>query len=1197
MMPNLGDGAARHVKRVLLVVAAFAVVAVLTAGGLPVLRRLYAVGWIAAQHYHIFFAGLCILPAAAAHGAAAHAGARGDLWWTVWLPGIAIYAAFPWQERGTWSALWIFGHALDWARTIFLHWETAPPFVFNSFGAFATMLTVAIVACGRIWIGAAKAIGRTGGDALAPDSAEGALPSAAWASRREIVKRFSAPGGIVLGELTDPTRESPNFSPERPRSWGRQGRGQLITMSPTDGNGHVLVTSQASGYKSTGIVIPNILTYNGPLVVFDPKCELYARTRKAREAMGFKPVVIDAENGFDPARLIATLASNHPSAYLRMAKMVIPKGHGGIENSQYFKDAATNLFTALLAHYGETKSSNILQDIARTLAQLPNDVHTEITDEFSEATLPFVRNEIEALKGMDPKFWYSVKTEITNQLLFCSLPDVERYITMKPGSKLPSQVVDPRCDIFLNIPQNVAEDFAPMLRLMLGSMLTAAQLIEVNEAPRARRLFLIDEAAKLGSMDILENIRDRGRSLGLHLMMFYQTPGEIERLWGRAGMTSWRDGCSATVMGPVSSRTSAQDLSAMIGTRTLRVTTESKSTSNRVMSPSAGSVSTSEQEQLRDVPLMSATAISQLPRHASIITVPGEKPMRVSKAIWFTRKDMKGRVRRTEQIKGELAVTASQNELTERLEELSQAGDQSPFASLSRAELEALQHRDMSDDPEPESGTSPGSARDGNGEDDASPSLSEQAKAKGPRYDRDERGRAGPTSRRIPDVQKARVPGSADVGHLEKEPRPSRHGSPARDSDKRGKGEAYAPAPSDEPEAEDTMSEREHTVPVAVEVEDPGRTAGLMWLDLDDDARARTEILAPTREIRAEINDTIREGLAAEGALSGPEIEICRLVPLGMTRAETADIDNWSEGDAAVIRQNLWAGKAKAGEIFTVIAIEGEHAEIVHNDGRVLKVKPGGKKLRYQLDLHEAETIRLQAGDVIRWTRDDKLRDLVNGEKAQVLSIGPKAVRFRSMDGRGMKLSRNDPQLCHLEYGYSSTVDGAQGTAGRNVIAVLESGSVTLADEMTLYDEALRAADEAVILTDSLEQLAMILEGHADILGTEPEAGVERPDESKPEAVPEPAIPEQPPLLEMAERSSPAAEEGRDGDAWTSEDAGRFMKLVQENMSLEEIAEDLGRSVASVKAWSVGQRARGLLPDDGKDESGATDDTGPGDRA
>jgi len=640
-------------------------------GGLPVLHAFYTSGWIAAHWYHPAFAVLCLLPAAVAHGAAVCAGARGTALWLAWLPGIAVYAAFPWPEGGAWRPIWIFGHAWDWTRTVFRHHDTAGPFALNSLGAFLAVTMAAGIASCRLWMGAAKAFGRTGSDVLGPGEAGDALPGASWASRSETARRFSAPGGIVLGELTDPVRDSPRFSPDRRRTWGRQGRGRLITMDPRDGNGHVLVTSQASGYKSTGLVIPNILTYSGPLVVFDPKCELYARTRKARERMGFTPVAVDGRNGFDPARLIAALAVDHPSAYVRMAKMMIPKGHSGIENAQYFRDAATNLFTALLAYFGETGSLSILQDIARVLARSPDEIHAEVERKLEDSRLPFVRNQLGALEGMDPRFWYSVKTEITNQLLFGEMPDIERYITMEPDSRLPSQVIDPECDIFLNIPQHVAEDFAPMLRLMLGAMLTAAQLVEVNEAPRARRLFLIDEAAKLGAMDILENIRDRGRSLGLHLMMFYQTPGEIERLWGRAGMTSWRDGCSATVMGPVSSRTSAQDISAMVGTRTLRVMTESRSTSSQVMSPMAGSVSASEQEQLRDVPLISPTAVSQLPRHASVITSPGTKPVLASKAIWFTRDDMKGRVRSTGEIAGDLEVTGSREALTKRLAAMS----------------------------------------------------------------------------------------------------------------------------------------------------------------------------------------------------------------------------------------------------------------------------------------------------------------------------------------------------------------------------------------------------------------------------------------------------------------------------------------------------------------------------------------------
>ena len=708
--PDLGrlvpGNASSALKHVLAVAAACAFVALMVAAGLPVLHWLYATGRIGPEHYHIAFALLCVLPAATAHAGAAYSGFRGAAWWLAWLPGLAIYYAFPWPSGGKWQPLWIFGHAWDWGRTIFLHWEAASAFAFNSFGAFVGMTTVTLVACLKLFFGAAKGVERLGPGAVAANETDAALPSATWASRGEVVKRFSAKGGIVLGELTDPVKDSPRFAPGDRRSWGRQGHGQLITLSPEDGNGHVLVTSQASGFKSTGLVIPNILTYRqGPLVVFDPKCELYARTWRARKAMGFEPVVIDADNGFDPARLIAAVAVEHPSAYQRMAKMVIPQGYSGIENAAYFKAAANNLFSALLAYYAETGSENILQDVAKVLARSPDGVHSTVARKLEKIKLPFVQNRLKGLKGMDPKFYASVTTEITNQLLFAEMPDVARYITMKEGSKVASQVIDPGCDIFLNIPQNVSEDFAAMLRVMLGSMLTAAQFVEVNEDPRARRLFLIDEAAKLGAMDILENIRDRGRSLGLHLMMFYQTPGEIEKLWGRAGMTSWKDGCSAVIMGPVSSQTSASEISAMIGTRTIRVATKSTSSSNQVMSPMAGQVSMSEQEQLRDVPLMSPTALSQLPRHASIIKVPGEKPILASKAMWFARKGMKGRVRSTDEIRDELAVTGMRKSLTKRLEGKAEA-------------------------PEHDEGRQPEGARPDGGRQP----LSEQARATRPRF-------------------------------------------------------------------------------------------------------------------------------------------------------------------------------------------------------------------------------------------------------------------------------------------------------------------------------------------------------------------------------------------------------------------------------------------------------------------------------
>ncbi len=62
-----------------------------------------------------------------------------------------------------------------------------------------------------------------------------------------------------------------------------------------------------------------------------------------------------------------------------------------------------------------------------------------------------------------------------------------------------------------------------------------------------------------------------------------------------------------------------------------------------------------------------------------------------------------------------------------------------------------------------------------------------------------------------------------------------------------------------------------------------GLKAAETWLALD---ATRTLLVAPTHELRAEINAAGRAALAEEGVLRGQTLRIDRLVGLGMTRAE-----------------------------------------------------------------------------------------------------------------------------------------------------------------------------------------------------------------------------------------------------------------------------------------------------------------------
>ncbi len=259
--------------------------------------------------------------------------------------------------------------------------------------------------------------------------------------------------------------------------------------------------------------------------------------------------------------------------------------------------------------------------------------------------------------------------------------------------------------------------------------------------------------------------------------------------------------------------------------------------------------------------------------------------------------------------------------------------------------------------------------------------------------------------------------------------------------------------------------------------EEIGRIAAALWLRLSPEARAGTALLVPTRALRAEVEEAVREGLEAEGALGGHAMELETLVPLSLTRAETGDVRNWREGDIALFNRDMKLYRIARDDACTVMEMEEDRVRLAHADGRPRHLKPGGD-LRYRLDLFEAKMLIVREGEQLRWTRNDRERGLVNGDRVEVLEILDEALRMRLPDGREMLFARDDPQLRHLAYAYASTVHAAQGQTHDRVIAVLDSGAGPLVNQQTLYVQLSRAREEALVLTDNREQLVETLEAN-----------------------------------------------------------------------------------------------------------------------
>ena len=217
----------------------------------------------------------------------------------------------------------------------------------------------------------------------------------------------------------------------------------------------------------------------------------------------------------------------------------------------------------------------------------------------------------------------------------------------------------------------------------------------------------------------------------------------------------------------------------------------------------------------------------------------------------------------------------------------------------------------------------------------------------------------------------------------------------------------------------------------------PDNLAGAVaarWLRLSNENRENTGVMAPSHELRRQINGHIRERLAREGRLHGPAMASERLVSKGYTNAEKALAANYGPGDVVAFHRPYKRIGVEKGDERAVIGVDHRSREVLLDDGRGGRVawKPreiGGR--RGGSEVYRVEDIELRAGDRIRWTRNDAGLGLVNSRTAEVLKVANGRVTFRLEDGKTLELGKGDPQLRHLDHAWASTVGLLKNPASR----------------------------------------------------------------------------------------------------------------------------------------------------------------------
>ena len=214
------------------------------------------------------------------------------------------------------------------------------------------------------------------------------------------------------------------------------------------------------------------------------------------------------------------------------------------------------------------------------------------------------------------------------------------------------------------------------------------------------------------------------------------------------------------------------------------------------------------------------------------------------------------------------------------------------------------------------------------------------------------------------------------------------------------------------------------------------------YLSLTDAEQKSTLLIAPSKEHRDKINNSIVEKLSATNNLGKVSQKLEVLKPSEFKSSDYNFSSSYKAGDIVKFNKDYSRQGIKKGDSLVV--------DRTQHKTNVLLFKSGLRNIRFQLkagidyqsklEVFQKDTLAIKEGILLRFTKNDQ--GLVNSETARVTNLDQKhsSVTLElSHSKKSITLPLQD--LKHVDYGYCSTVHSSQGKTTDRLIAAICSNN------------------------------------------------------------------------------------------------------------------------------------------------------------
>jgi type IV secretion system protein VirD4 len=304
-----------------------------------------------------------------------------------------------------------------------------------------------------------------------------------------------------------------------------------------DGDGHLLTMAPTGAGKGRGCLIPTLLSHPGATLTIDIKAEAYRVTSRHRREMGHRVVALDPfgialsePDTLNPMDLFL-LPGSAADTDSEMLAELLGGGLSLIGNDQFWEKNGKGMLVGLI---GLTAEHEIPEN--RNMGQLLDYMYVDDVDYTIAVQLDthkfsnrLARQELCAyLQHESEKCRPSVRST-AQCLLKCLGSESVRKSLARTSFDLMSWFNGDPIDIYLIFPPDKLDSHRPLLRLLLGTLLTI--LTRRSQMPEHRTLLLLDEIAQCSQLSHLRTALTLLRGYGVQVWSMWQDLSQLKAIY------------------------------------------------------------------------------------------------------------------------------------------------------------------------------------------------------------------------------------------------------------------------------------------------------------------------------------------------------------------------------------------------------------------------------------------------------------------------------------------------------------------------------------------------------------------------------------------------------------------------------------------------------------------------------------------